>query len=256
MTDLTAMNRFVDRIAVITGAGSGIGAATSRRFASEGASGVVADIDDDAAASVVEQIEASGGDAWASHCDVSSTADWKALAEAVETRHGRVDVVHNNAFTRVFGAAHELAEADWEHQISVNLSSVYRSVRAFMPALRASKGCIVNTASVRAVLGFPGDAAYTASKGGMLALTRQLAVEYGPEVRVNAVLPGPILTPSWNGADDSVVDLHARSTAAGRVGSPDEVAAAVCFLASADASYITGASLAVDGGFMAKKDPS
>jgi len=249
-------SRFTDSVVVVTGGGSGIGAATSRRFAAEGATVVVADISADAAAAVAAEIEDSGGTVLPIRCDVSSTADWAGMAEQVELRYGGLDVVHNNAAIATIKPAHELGEAEWEREIAVNLSSVYLSVRAFLPALRRSRGCIVNTSSVHAMLGFLGRPAYAASKGGMVSLTRQLAVEYGPEVRVNAVLPGPILTPPWKTESDEYIDLTIRSTPAGRMGTPEEVAAAVCFLASSDASYISGATLLVDGGFTAQKDPA
>jgi len=249
-------SRFTDSVVVVTGGGSGIGAATSRRFAAEGATVVVADISADAAAAVAAEIEDKGGSALPIRCDVSSAADWAAMAEHVESRFGGLNVVHNNAATVTIKPAHELEEAEWERQIGVNLTSVYLSVRAFLPSLRRSRGCIVNTSSVHAMLGFPGRSAYAASKGGMVSLTRQLAVDYGPEVRVNAVLPGPILTPPWKAESDEYIDLTLRSTPAGRLGTPAEVAAAVCFLASSEASYISGATLLVDGGFSAQKDPT
>jgi glucose 1-dehydrogenase len=249
-------SRFTDSVVVVTGGGSGIGAATSRRFAAEGATVVVADISADAAAAVVAEIEDSDGAALPVRCDVSSSTDWAVMAEQVQSRYGRLDVVHNNAAVATIKPAHELGNAEWEREIGVNLSSVYLSVRAFLPFLRRSRGCIVNTSSVHAMLGFLGRPAYAASKGGMVSLTRQLAVEYGPEVRVNAVLPGPILTPPWKTESDEYIDLAIRSTPAGRMGTPEEVAAAVCFLASSDASYISGATLLVDGGFTAQKDPA
>jgi len=249
-------SRFTDSVVLVTGGGSGIGAATSRRFAAEGATVVVADISAAAAAAVAAEIEEGGGIASPVRCDVSSTADWVGMAEHVHSRYGRLDVVHNNAAIATIKPAHELVEAEWEREIGVNLTSVYLSVRAFLPALRGSRGCIVNTSSVHAMLGFLGRPAYAASKGGMVSLTRQLAVEYGPEVRVNAVLPGPILTPPWKTESDEYIDLTIRSTPAGRMGTPEEVAAAVCFLASSDASYISGAALLVDGGFTAQKDPA
>lgn len=248
------MSRFAGKVAVVTGAGSGIGAASAMRLASEGASVVLADINEDAAQSVAAKITAAGGTACAVRCDVGSSADWRHLAAAAEHQYGpQVDVVHNNAFTLDRHAAHEMTEESWDHQISIDLSSIYRSVRTFTCRLRRARGAIVNTSSVHALLGFPGHPAYAAAKGGIVALTRQLAVEYGPEIRVNAVLPGPIRTPVWDGVPPADLERLAADVPAARMGAPEEVAAAVAFLASDDASYITGAELLVDGGYTVKK---
>jgi len=249
------MIRFTGRVALVTGAASGIGAATARRFAEEGASVILVDIDEAAAERVASELRDGGRDASAIRCDVSSADDWRALAARVRERHGRLDVVHNNAYEPVeLAPAHLLDERSWERQLAVDLSSVYLSVRTFLSDLRAVRGNIVNSSSVQALLGFRSHPAYAAAKGGIIALTRQLAVEYGPEVRVNAVLPGPIRTGAWDSASAGDLERAAAGTAAGRMGRPEEVAAAVVFLASDDASYVTGATLLVDGGYTVKKD--
>lgn len=248
------MNRFAGRVALVTGAASGIGAATARRFAQEGASVILADIDEAGVDRVASELRDGGRVAHAVRCDVSNAADWSRLAALVRERHGRLDVLHNNAFALETVPAHLLDERSWERQLAVDLSSVYLSVRTFLSDLRAVRGNIVSTSSVQALLGFRSHPAYAAAKGGIIGLTHQLAVEYGPEVRVNAVLPGPILTRAWESASSAEVERAAAGTAAGRLGRPEEVAAAVAFLASDDASYVTGTTLLVDGGYTIKKD--
>lgn len=247
------MNRFAGRVALVTGAASGIGAATARRLAGEGASVIVADVQDSAGDTVASGIAAKSGTAVYQHCDVASLADWQRLAERTLARYGRIDVVINNAYTLVAGPAHELAEADWDRQIEVCLKPLYLSARACMTQLQAAGGAMVNVSSVHALVGRPGHPAYAAAKGAICALTRQLAVEYGPRVRINAVLPGAIDTPASASTPDVRAEFE-RHIVAGRLGTADEVAAAICFLASAEASYITGAMLVVDGGWSVTKE--
>lgn len=248
------MNAHEGRVALVTGAGRGIGAACVRLLAERGAQVHVVDLDGAAAREVAAAIVADGGVATAHATDVADPGSWAALRTAVQDGSGRLDILVNNAFTLVLAPAHELAEPDWERQIAVDLSSVYHSVRAFLPMVRAAGGSLVNVASVHALVGLPGHPAYAASKGGMLALTRQLAVEYGPDVRVNAVVPGPILTAAWDRVDEDDRRRSAQGTVLGRLGDPVEVARAVSFLAGPEASYVTGTTLVVDGGWTATKD--
>jgi NAD(P)-dependent dehydrogenase (short-subunit alcohol dehydrogenase family) len=248
------LSRFNGSVVLVTGAASGIGAATARRFAQEGASVVLADIQEGDADRVAAEIREGGHDAFAVRCDVSSRSDWASVAELIHERNWKLNVVHNNAFTIEYSPAHLLEESSWERQLAVDLSSVYHSVRTFLPDLKETRGCIVNTSSVHALLGFKSHPAYAASKGGIVALTQQLAVEYGPEVRVNCILPGPILTAAWGPLTEQDMKHAAAGTALNRMGRPEEVAAVVAFLASDEASYITGASLLVDGGQVTKKE--
>ena len=234
--------------ALVTGGARGIGAACAHRLAADGHRVVIADLDLAAADKVAGELPGSGHAAVL--LDAGDAASWRALAAARPS----VDVIVNNAFTVVLGRAHELAEDDWQRQIAVDLSAVYHSVRAYGADLLERGGAIVNVASVHAVLGYSGHPAYAAAKGGVVALTRQLAVDYGPAVRVNAVLPGPIRTRIWDDVDEAGHRLAASGTALRRMGLPDEVAAVVGFLSSADASYVTGAAIPVDGGCTILKD--
>lgn len=243
-----ANTRFSGRTVVVTGGASGIGAATAFRLAREGAHVVVADLDAQRAERLVLGLRWDGYRATAHALEVSSSDGWKSLRQQLAGAGHHVTTVVNNAYTLTKGAAHELPEREWHRQLDVDLSAVYHSVGAFMPDLLEAGGTIVNVASVHGLVAWRGHPAYAAAKGGLLALTRQLAVEYGPQVRVNAVVPGPILTPTWDGVDDDERQAVAAATALLRLGRPAEVAAAIAFLASDDASYVTGAQLVVDGG--------
>jgi NAD(P)-dependent dehydrogenase (short-subunit alcohol dehydrogenase family) len=249
-----ASARFRGRVAVVTGGAAGIGAATAERLAREGAHVVVADIDDEGGEKLAARLAGQHSASYR-HLDVTSGASWDALREYVEQTRGRLDVLHSNAGRAiVVKPAHELSEQEWQAQIAVSLTAAWHGVRAFVDLLTRARGTIVLTSSVHALVGLPGHSAYAAAKGALCALARQLAVEYGPAVRVNAVLPGPVLTRAWDGIPDAAREASARATVAGRLGDPAEVAAAVAFLASDDASFITGASLVVDGGWSVVRD--
>lgn len=248
------MNRFDGKIALVTGGSAGIGAACAQQLAAEGCIVVISDVSDDPGSQIAQAINDAGGRAQYVRADVSDPADWRNLAAVIQSQHGRLDVLISNAFALVEGSAAELSLEDWNRQLAVNLTGLFLAVKTFGEQLSARTGSLVAVSSVHALFGMAGRPAYAASKGGINALVRQLAVEYGPAVRVNAVLPGPIHTAIWDGAEQKIIQQAADATILRRMGQATEVAAAVTFLASADASFITGVSLLVDGGWAVFKD--
>lgn len=245
-------DRFAGRTAVVTGAASGIGAATAVRLAEEGAAVVLVDVAEEGGAAVAERIAEDGGRARFVRADAAAEDDWRRIVAAAQA-FGPVDVLVSNAFTVDVAPAHELTLESWQRQLAVNVTASFLGFRAVLPDLRARRGAAVLTSSVHARMGIPGHPAYAASKGALLSLCGQLAVEYGPEVRVNAVVPGPILTAAWDRVPPEERERSVAETAARRFGTPEEVAAAIAFLGADEASFITGTSLVVDGGWSVVK---
>ncbi|MFJ4847360.1 MULTISPECIES: SDR family NAD(P)-dependent oxidoreductase [unclassified Streptomyces] len=251
------MRRFEGHVAVVTGGGQGIGAATARRLMSEGAAVLLADADGEraaATAAALTQQSDGGGLADAVACDVADQAAVDAaMAHAVD-RFGRLDVLVNNAY-----ACHvdpprfeDLLDADWYEDIEVTLTGAMRCARAALPWLTQAggRGAIVNIGSVNGHVDF-GNHAYSAAKAGLASLTRTLAAHAAPRgVRVNLVAPGTVRTPAWAGREADLERI-AEIYPMGRVGEPDDIASAVAFLASGDAGWVTGVVLPVDGGVLA-----
>ena len=245
------MERLQDRIAVITGAGSGIGLATARRFAAEGAKVIAVDISEEAGKAVAAEVN---GEFVA--CDVSDEESVRALFDGVAERHGRVDIAFNNAGISPPDDDSILVTGieAWERVLKVNTTSVFFCCKYAIPHMqRQGKGSIINTASFVALLGAAtSQIAYTASKGGVLAMTRELGVQFAREgIRINALCPGPVATPllmDLFAADPERAARRLVHVPMGRFAEPAEIAAAVAFLASDDASFMTASQFVVDGG--------
>jgi NAD(P)-dependent dehydrogenase (short-subunit alcohol dehydrogenase family) len=246
--------RFADRVIYVTGGGHGIGRAVARRLASEGGSLVVSDRDADAAEAVAREIVATGGTAVATSCDITDASSVDGSFARMGERFGRLDVLVNTAGGDWIepAAFEDITDELWTKKLDLNLGGIFRCIRAALPRLIAAGpgSSVVSIGSVNgtiALSGYP----YSAAKAGLEMLTKTLAAKYGPKgVRFNLITPGTIRTRVWDGREDRLVSL-AGMYPLGRVGEPDDIAAAVAFLASADAAWITGITLPVDGGLLA-----
>ncbi len=253
------MGHLDKKIAVITGAASGIGAATARLFAQAGAKVVVADIRLEPAEAVAADIRSAGQEAVALSVDVSDSNQVKALIEQVIITYGALHILYCNAGVLIPDTVEDPTEDAWHKSLAVNMTGSYLCCRYGVPEIRkAGGGVILITASVSGLRGEKGSAAYNATKGGLINLTKQLAVEYAADnIRVNCICPGWIDTPfndpiyEFAGLDKASLD---HVIPMGRQGVPEEIANAALFLASAQASYITGHALVVDGGLTIKGD--
>jgi NAD(P)-dependent dehydrogenase (short-subunit alcohol dehydrogenase family) len=246
------------KVALITGAGSGQGRAAALLFAAHGARIVVADVDDHGADETVAQLKGRGSAGVMVHADVSRSADVDAMVVATLDAYGRLDVLYNNAAVPMAGRLLECTEDEWDLTIATNLSAIFYACRAAIPHMLAGTGgSIINTASVMGYAGAPGYAAYGPSKAGLVTLTRQIALEYGPAIRANVIAPGGIETPRFKKAHVDEPDYDAfvaRLTAHNpmrRLGQADDVARIALFLASDASAYISGAVIPADGGLVA-----
>jgi NAD(P)-dependent dehydrogenase (short-subunit alcohol dehydrogenase family) len=247
--------RFNDKVVVITGAGSGIGRVMAHRFADEGAKVAVVDWMDDSAQAVVAEIAKTGGRAAAIKADVSSGKDVDSMVAEVTSQLGPVDVLINNAAIADGDDVLQIDDVTWDRDVAVVLRSVFLCSKAVLPSMIERRGgAIVNIASVNGISAL-GNEAYSAAKAGVINLTQGIAVRYGGHgIRCNAIAPGTIRTPIWEkriAKDPAVFQRLVRWYPLGRVGEPEDVTNAAMFLASDEASWITGTVLRVDGGLLA-----
>lgn len=252
--------RLAGKIAIITGAGGGIGRAAALLFAAEGASVVVADVSVGDGEETVRQITAQGGQALFVATDLRVAGQVQRLVQEAITHYGKLDILYNNAGINLNATVTDTAEDDWDRVMDANVKSVYLTCRFAIPEMiKSGGGCIINTASAAAIVGLRGLAAYTASKAAVLGLTRNIALDYAAHnIRANVLCPGVTAT----GMTLSIIesqpdpvkarDRYERGRPLGRMADPSEIARAALFLASDESSFMTGAPLIVDGGYTAE----
>ncbi len=266
------MHRLEGRTALVTGAARGIGAATARRLASEGARIVIADLLDDAGAKTAAAIVAAGGQAEYLHADVSRETDWQAACALAKSRFGGLDILVNNAGVVFAASVEETTLEDWQRMHAVNVEGVFLGIRVCTPLLKEGGArlpggaAIVNLSSIAGLVGSPRMPAYSASKGAVRLLTKSVALEYGQKkypIRINSVHPGVIDTDMGQMVVDLVMKRMAKDEAVarallvsqhpiGRLGKAEDVANVIAFLCSDDAAFVTGSELVVDGGYTAQ----
>jgi 3-oxoacyl-[acyl-carrier protein] reductase len=259
------MGKLDGKVAVVTGGASGIGEASALRFASEGAAVVVADLNQERAEVVLARIHDSGGDGLAVGTDVTSAEACADLVVRTRERYGRLDVLFNNAGMPCAISLADLTEEEWDNTFAVNTKSIFLMTKEVVPVMAAGGGgAVVITASDAGLVAVPGQPAYCASKGAAVTLTKALALELAPKnIRVNCICPGWVRTPMLleyyaqrfpdQAERERIIAETERTQLIGRFGEPSEIAAAALFLASDDASYVNGAIVSVDGGFIAHK---
>ncbi len=248
------MGRFDGKAVLVTGANSGIGAATAKAFGAEGARLMMTGIDAEAGAAVMAEINGAGGDARFIHGDLTDPAFRDGLIDRVVAEMGRLDVLCNNAGVNRRGTVEELSNEDYRLIMTVNIDTVFALSRAAVPVMRAQgKGVIVNTASELGQTATANIPAYCSSKGAVVQLTRAMALDHAREgIRINAICPGPVLTDLLTGGrDETYLAKTAEAVPMGRIGESHEIANAILFLASDEASFMTGAMMIVDGGVTA-----
>jgi NAD(P)-dependent dehydrogenase (short-subunit alcohol dehydrogenase family) len=250
---------FENQVAIVTGAAKGIGWGIAKVFSEKGAKVVVVDWDEANGRKTAEELRAKGGEAIFVHCDVSNEEQVKAMIDTAIQTFGRIDILVNNAGIGVYKSVLDTTSEDWDRCQAVNLKGVFLCSKYAIPHMqKLGKGAIVNISSVHSYATVNGVAPYAASKGGITALTRNMAIDYGPAIRVNSIAPGWVLTPLIQSIFDSYDDPAdqqrqvERRQVMKRIGVPEDVGYAAAFLASGEASFITGVQLFVDGGLTAQ----
>lgn len=251
------MGRLQNKIALITGAGSGIGQSAAQLFAKEGAVVIVNDLDEAKGAATVADIQAAGGQAVFIGADVTKEDQVIRMASAAKERFGRIDVLFNNAGISGVGALHEIESDAWDRVMNVNIRGVFLPSKHILPLMMEQRsGSIINMSSCIAEIGLARRASYSATKGAVLALTKSMQVDYAPyNIRVNALLPGTIFTPfvenylktSYDDPEAAITSLKSRQLS-GDLGRPEDVAQAALFLASDESKFMMGSPLYIDGG--------
>ncbi len=244
--------RFQGKSVIVTGGASGIGKATAKQFASEGANVVIADINPDGQTAAEQIGQETQTEICFVQADVSKAKEADHLIQETLRQRGQLDILHNNAGILVVGDVTTIPEADWDRCIDINLKSVYLVSRYAIPAMQQTGGVIINTASTAGISGGGGYSVYGASKAAIILLTQCMALDFAKHnIRVNAVCPGPTATPMIVSSDtdrQSTLDRWAAELPIGRAGEPEDTAKAVAYLASDDASFVTGSAFVVDGG--------
>ncbi|WP_062514744.1 SDR family NAD(P)-dependent oxidoreductase [Halobacillus sp. KGW1] len=244
------MGKLQDRVALITGGASGIGAATAKLFVEEGAKVVLVDVNEEKGKAFEEELKAEKAEALFVKADITDEKEVEELFQKAKDAYGKVDIVFNNAGIGRVHPSHDLDYSEWRKTVNVDLDGVFLVAREAIRGMMEKGGTIVNTASMYGWVGSPGSAAYNAAKGGVINLTRSLALEYAEQnIRINALCPGFIDTPIIPEEDKETL---AGMTPMKRLGKAEEMAKAVLYLASDDSSYMTGNSLILDGGYTAQ----